>query len=1110
MADPTIVAAAAVAAPLLDKVMSSLVSQVVALLGQRASKALQDADKQLQTDAASRAARMAAIVQQAGQAVAPELARRQIEPAQGIIDLFEIPDFLAQVSAALLFGGWPDLESLRLKFQQMFPNTSWEELEQPLNIFYHHLQSQLRQDDVWKDILGQFELAAKLNKIDATTLRIAELAQEAVAAGQRTADATERTADASQRIASRQEAEDTRQQEHLNALERRYLRNVFAECNGLPLAGDAPPDASELHRRRPRLQRVYVDLHVHQMPTARRVLDRIGASGDQRDQIWQLLFKSLGELPNEHLAGSRASRGSKPARSSLGRITEDDILVQAVSREQFSSRGQNEQLKELGIDIEDLVAAMQLVTVFEALRDHGQMVLLGDPGSGKSTLTRRLAGTLAASQLEPGEVEGLEAEDTHWQERLPGAFDRWLLPVRIVLSRWAAHLPEQSEGTASDLLAECKRILRKTVGETAIQDLEQRFLARLTGKQPSVLLLLDGLDEVSDLGQRTRLLAAVRDFCVSYGDVPLLVTCRIRPYQDKSESYRLDLPDQTLAPLSDVCIGDFLRRWHEELVWAGIYEQGVAEHARRRLQEAIDDRLKPELRTMAGTPLLLTMMARVNYSKGLPDSRAMLYEAYVEQLLWEWERAKLDEKGQPTQLENLLRATSRERADLEQALDKLAYAIHGQPGSRDRVEDIPSWQMRAAVEQIHPGPDEERAAWAVKVLALIDDRSGLINLLAQGQVYQFSHRTFQEYLAARWLANGDFLGKYKARIDDENWREAVLLALGYQIFKLRNFAGAVTAIHELLPEQPACAADWQRVLLLGEAYVRLLTPQRARQADAEKAAQQLEAAMPSLLTAAMQNPALPARQRLEAGLLLSDPVTGPAQGLDLDPPGLDDFIPVPGAGFRIGRYPVTNRQFKRFVDDDGYDTNKPWWTTKAVTQLRSYWGDDWRRGPRYWDDNRLNRSSQPAVGVSWYETTAYCAWLTGKLRAEGAIDDQHEARLPTVDEWQQAAGSERYPWGKTFDAANANTKENGLEQTTPVHMYPGGRTATGISDLAGNVWEWTKDLDKTLSFEAYILIGGAWYMDATGVSSAARLRRDPWYRSDGIGLRVVVVPISRG
>ena len=78
----------------------------------------------------------------------------------------------------------------------------------------------------------------------------------------------------------------------------------------------------------------------------------------------------------------------------------------------------------------------------------------------------------------------------------------------------------------------------------------------------------------------------------------------------------------------------------------------------------------------------------------------------------------------------------------------------------------------------------------------------------------------------------------------------------------------------------------------------------------------------------------------------------------------------------MAKYPVTNEQYRRFWEDGGYETDKPWWDAKAVKELDGIWGDAWRNGPRYWDDERFNRPTFPVVGVSWYEAVAYCAWLT--------------------------------------------------------------------------------------------------------------------------------------
>ena len=98
------------------------------------------------------------------------------------------------------------------------------------------------------------------------------------------------------------------------------------------------------------------------------------------------------------------------------------------------------------------------------------------------------------------------------------------------------------------------------------------------------------------------------------------------------------------------------------------------------------------------------------------------------------------------------------------------------------------------------------------------------------------------------------------------------------------------------------------------------------------------------------------------------------------------------------------------------------------------------------------------VGVSWYEAVAYCSWLTAETG-----DAKRPYRLPTEAEWERAAAarrqatgdSRRYPWGDQWDKQRCNNKELGLGQTTPVGQFsPAGDSPEGVSDLAGNVWEW--------------------------------------------------------
>jgi formylglycine-generating enzyme required for sulfatase activity len=169
--------------------------------------------------------------------------------------------------------------------------------------------------------------------------------------------------------------------------------------------------------------------------------------------------------------------------------------------------------------------------------------------------------------------------------------------------------------------------------------------------------------------------------------------------------------------------------------------------------------------------------------------------------------------------------------------------------------------------------------------------------------------------------------------------------------------------------------------------------------------------------------------------------------------------------------------------------------------------------PRYWDDVRFNRAGQPVVGISWYETEAYCRWLTVFWRKNNKITEAEVVRLPTRAEWEAAARNkhgQEYPWGATdFDPTCANTEESNLGQTTPVDMYLAGRTPDGVWDMAGNVFEWTADWQEQDQDRAW-LKGGSWYWDKDyAKASAADDGHIGLVRPIDLGFRVVVVPLSR-
>jgi formylglycine-generating enzyme required for sulfatase activity len=209
----------------------------------------------------------------------------------------------------------------------------------------------------------------------------------------------------------------------------------------------------------------------------------------------------------------------------------------------------------------------------------------------------------------------------------------------------------------------------------------------------------------------------------------------------------------------------------------------------------------------------------------------------------------------------------------------------------------------------------------------------------------------------------------------------------------------------------------------------------------------------------------------------------------------------------IGKTPVTNAQFRPFVEGDGY-TNRAYWT--AV-------GWAWRKEenilkPVDWDDAKWNGADYPVVGVSWFEALAYCRWLSAQTG-----DDY---RLPSEAEWEKAARGPAgliWPWGNTWEAGRCNSKEAGIQRTTPVGQYPTGASPYGVLDMAGNVWEWcATKYGRSYPYqpedewtEAYLeedvgrrIRGGAWFQDQRFVRGAYRHYIDPRNRYYINGLRV--------
>jgi len=227
--------------------------------------------------------------------------------------------------------------------------------------------------------------------------------------------------------------------------------------------------------------------------------------------------------------------------------------------------------------------------------------------------------------------------------------------------------------------------------------------------------------------------------------------------------------------------------------------------------------------------------------------------------------------------------------------------------------------------------------------------------------------------------------------------------------------------------------------------------------------------------------------------------------------------------FYIGRYEVTNAQFRRFHDDPAWDDPKLWPDGRPMPKDQiPYWTQANNHG-----GGTPGSDNYPVIGVNWDAATAYCNWLSAKTGKK--------YRLPTEAEWEKAArgtDQRRFPWGNSIDHSNANyVGAQKFDTVLEVGFYDGSQRGElktqpnaspyGAFDMAGNVQEWCQDWysrdyyqtspaknPKGPSTGAYRVVrGGSFFFEPSDLRSAARSAAWPSLQSFRmLGFRVAREP----
>lgn len=709
-------------------------------------------------------------------------------------------------------------------------------------------------------------------------------------------------------------------------------------------------------------------------------------------------------------------------------------------------------------------------------RKRRNLVILGDPGSGKTTHLKRL---LLACLRQAPESLGLP-KDT--------------LPVFLPLRE----LEDLNHGIAA--------FIEKTLDSPHL-DMPNGFGRQLL-KRGHLLLLFDGLDEVSDPKQRAKVAHWIEDAVKVRDDCAAVVTCRFAGYDEASRLNERFL-ELHLRPLTPEQSESFIRNWYKA-VETGLSPGPSGEVKAKASADELIERLKaPDYRStrmaeMTRNPLLLANLCLVHRDRGgiLPQGRHALYDECVDVLLERWREGD----------KHLSASIPAEKA--RRVLQPAALWLHGEEG-----------RTRASADELAPvlEPALKAAQWrdgdARQFLQTLRDESGLLTGWS-GEHYGFMHLGFQEYLAAcelRRLALAEALqsgqrtvlaglaGHYGASW----WQEVILLVLAQG-----NPALFAPFMAEAL-KQPRFAEDSAFLdLILEEAaefspvpFVELLRQEPgasfalwASQVAAMRVLQRLNPdALEPLIDQLTYHPvtdictwAMARTQKIPP--VFRNTFNGHVELLHI-PGGRFTMGSPKGKGydherpaheveirpFYLGRYPVTNEEYARFL--------------KANPDEQE---------PKYWADRRFNQARQPVVGVDWEQARRFAHWAGGRLATEA--------------EWEYAcrAGSaSEYFWGDSDAEIGeyAWYSENSQDATHPVgEKRP---NAFGLHDMAGNVWEWTQDRwhdnydGAPVDGSAWdsgagrrVIRGGSWSSGPDALRSAFRFGGNPDNRDGDLGFRL--------
>jgi len=763
------------------------------------------------------------------------------------------------------------------------------------------------------------------------------------------------------------------------------------------------------------------------------------------------------------------------------------------------------------------------------------LLLIGDPGSGKSTSVRYFALQLARA-LQNGE---------YWIDPQRIWFYGPVLPFYVELASFVEWDGFPSEISEADFT--CLQNYIEGKFGVLFKDFSKILGGRADGKISSCLIL-DGYDEVAvSHGKRQILKKIIEDWAGHYKKCKILATTRTHTYT-LGPDWRLksEFGSVFLASLNTTQIENYVRSWYfvsmARATQGELSKRQIDIRANSKADDFLRDyKLLPDLAPLLRNPLLLTMITMLHDTNGgrFPKGgRAAILDQTLD-LLYRWNTPRS---------QNDISVKNLNPSIFFQAIQLLAYETHRDFGSLNESSIITQAKL---LEILRKYGEEELGAEPSVIIEYLREKNSILQENRENE-FQFPHRSFQEYLAGlalhnqydkcqmptdilrlsnkeEWIFPNNLVALYS--LDPEKWREVALLLAGkissQSIDELWIFIASLLPEETNSNQQVANDNQWRNTILAGEIFFEF-KPRSLRESHSLIASD-----LKHWLSSCLERFGLSVEERFRVGIILN--IVGderPGVGVISGMPDIQ-LIHIPSGYFSMGsmnrgeqpkhrveikhdfsisKYPITNRQYFAFVEDElGYQ-NPKWWDTSESSRI--WFRENINKSHELSSDKEKWKSNHPVVNITWFEAIAYCNWLAEKTGLP--------FRLPTEAEWEYAArGSDAriYPWGNDINIRKCNMVDTGLGTTTPVGLFDDdGYANKGVFDLVGNVEEWS--LSKWTEFSPYpyksddgrnllngdeprVLRGGSYLDNASAVTVTFRPGMSPNASNTYTGFRVV-------